>query len=432
MSSETPLLIYNLFPRHFPSVAHWHHELPKAAGMGFNSVFLNPVQETGWSGSLYAIKDYFRINPLFLEPGADPADWRPMREFVKTCAEHGISVAMDLVINHTAFDSVVAHEHSTWFKRDENGKIVSPHAIDPDDDTKLTVWGDLAEIDNEESPDRDELWAYWDKVVAFLQDVGVHGFRCDAAYKVPRELWTYLIGRAKKRNGYTFFLAETLGCRLEEIEELRGTGFDYLFNSSKYWDFDKSWALEQHESHKSIAPSISFPESHDTERLAAQSPGTIEVQKARYAFAAVFSKGLMMPMGYETGARTRMDVVKGSPGDVDPPQWDLTEWIGKINELKLSVPVLRVEGAWEPLTPYESGIMFLEKTGDSSEERVVVAVNKHHDREHSISRTDMPAAAARCTRLTRMLQSPRERTPLGEELRLSGAEIALLWNAESG
>ena len=427
MNSKTPLLIYNLFPRHFPSIAHWHRELPKVADMGFNTVFMNPVQQTGWSGSLYAIKDYFRINPLFLEPGADPADWRPMREFVRSCNERGISVAMDLVINHTAFDSVVAREHPTWFKRDENGKIVSPHAIDPDDDAKITVWGDLAEIDNDESPDRDELWAYWDKVVGFLQNVGVHGFRCDAAYKVPRELWCYLIGRAKARRATTFFLAETLGCRLEEIARLRGTGFDYLFNSSKYWDFDKPWCLEQHESHKPIAPSISFPESHDTERLAAQAPGTIEVQQARYAFAAVFSRGLMMPMGYERGARTRMDVVKGSPDDVDPPRWDLTEWIGQVNRLKLSVPVLGVEGAWDSLTPYEAEVMFLEKTGDSAKDRVVLAVNKRHDREQSVARAEMPQAAAQCIRRTGMLHSPQERTLVGEQLTLSGSEIALLW-----
>ncbi len=28
---------------------------------------------------------------------------------------------------------------------------------------------------------------------------------------------------------------------------MRGAGFDYLFNSSKYWDFRQRWLLDQYE-----------------------------------------------------------------------------------------------------------------------------------------------------------------------------------------
>jgi starch synthase (maltosyl-transferring) len=55
---------------------------------------------------------------------------------------------------------------------------------------------------------------------------------------------------------------------------LREAGFDYFFNSSKWWDFREPWALEQHEEVRRIAPSISFPETHDTARLAATAAAT--------------------------------------------------------------------------------------------------------------------------------------------------------------
>jgi len=48
---------------------------------------------------------------------------------------------------------------------------------------------------------------------------------------------------------------------------------------------------EQHEENKKIAPSISFPESHDTPRLAGEKPGTVEVQKMRYAFCGDIFQG---------------------------------------------------------------------------------------------------------------------------------------------
>jgi len=37
--------------------------------------------------------------------------------------------------------------------------------------------------------------------------------------------------RGQKTPPRTVFLAETLGCTLEQIAEMKGTGFDYLYNS---------------------------------------------------------------------------------------------------------------------------------------------------------------------------------------------------------
>ena len=42
----------------------------------------------------------------------------------------------------------------------------SPFVRDPDDPSKITVWGDLADIDNEPSHAREEQWRYWAVLVA--------------------------------------------------------------------------------------------------------------------------------------------------------------------------------------------------------------------------------------------------------------------------
>jgi starch synthase (maltosyl-transferring) len=401
----------------------WPSAVSHVASMGFNWIFINPFHATGFSGSLYAIKNHYQLNPLFLKPGQDTSDWRPLKKFIAACKDSSIDLMMDLVINHTAFDSFLVKTNPAWYRHDDQGRLVSPHAIDPANSDHVTVWGDLAEIDNDESKDKKALWDYWDKLILHCQEMGILGFRCDAAYQVPADLWKHLISRAKKRYTRTVFLAETLGCTMEQIAELKGTGFDYLFNSSKYWEFDKPWCLEQHAGNKKIAPSISFPESHDTPRLAGEEPGTEAVQKMRYAFAAMFSAGLLMPTGYEFGAKYRIDVVKGTPKDVEPPQWDLSAWIREMNEFKRSLPVFCEEGTWKALTGYDKDVLFLEKCSAQDDSTVLLCVNKRMSDGQDIASDEIPVELAAFAKMVRVLNSPLKHLPIPKTISLNPAEI---------
>ena len=175
--------IYNLFPLLAGSVEQWETHLPRIAAMGFNWVFVNPFHYPGFSGSLYAVKDYYRLHPVFQgDSQDDPATL--LRHFVDAARGHGLQVMMDLVINHTSKDSLLAAEHPEWFAHEADGSLRSPFAVDPDEPhnvEKRTVWGDLADIDFEHTPDRDGLIGYWQNLVRHYTDLGFDGFRCDAA-----------------------------------------------------------------------------------------------------------------------------------------------------------------------------------------------------------------------------------------------------------
>ena len=417
--------MYNLFPRYFAAMDEWRSILPHVKEMGFTTIFVNPFHETGFSGSLYAVKDYFRLNPLFMRSGQDPADFRPLVKFIADCKGTGLEPVMDLVINHTAIDSPLVKQHQAWYKHDPSGAVSSPFAIDPGDPGKVTVWGDLASIDNEHSADRENLWNYWDSIVAFYQKKGILGFRCDAAYQVPVALWKWLIERAKNRYNGSVFYAETLGCRLDQVEALRDSGFDYLFNSVKWWNYDQSWALDQHSTNKHIAPSIGFAESHDTERLASVPPGSEQVQKSRYAFAAIFSTGLLMPMGFEYGATTRIDVVRGAPTDIDKKKWDMTQWARAMNRLKLSVPVLAEEGSWRPLCDYGHSYLFLEKSSERGTNPVYVCINKNTTGSTAVDTDMVPQEVRRCTKSLQLLSQPMVEDEIPSAFLLDPAEIVL-------
>lgn len=368
-------LIYNLFPPLFGPINRWSGHLKRLADMGFTWIYLNPIQAPGLSGSLYAIKDYFRLNPLLNpETGEDPE--LALVRFIGAARRRGLRVMLDLVLNHTAIDSPLTQEHPEWYAKDEHGRIKHPSCIDPADATRVTVWGDLAELAYWPPPDPEGLLSYWEAVVSYYLRLGFEGFRADAAYKIPGWFWKGVIAGARAHNPEVMFFAETLGCRLEECEQLREAGFDFLYNSSKWWDFQADWCLEQYNRFRHLAPSVSFPETHDTERLAAESGGDVRVARQRYLFAAFFSTGLMIPAGFEYGFRKKLHVVETRPTDWEEPLYDLSSYIRQVNRLKKACPVLLEEG---PLTrvpsPDGGRAVLLLKSRDRRPGRVLAVVN---------------------------------------------------------
>ena len=418
-------VIYNLFPRLVGPMNRWGQHAERAAELGFNWLYLNPWHYPGFSGSLYAPKEFRRLNPLFLPPGADEYDLAPLSASLAGVRGHGLVPMMDLVVNHTSKDSPLATEHPSWYVRDAAGQLVSPSVTDPDDPSKVTVWGDLAEIDNAGSPDREALWDYWADLVRDSIRLGFGGFRCDAAYKVPADLWRYLIDAAREVDPDAAFFAETLGAPLEDILALREAGFDYIFNSMKWWDFRAGWAMEQHERFRDVAPSIAFPETHDTTRLAADSGGSEAVQRQRYAFAAAVSAGVMLPIGYEFGFRKQVNVVHTMPSDWEMPTFDLRCFISRVNHLKRSTPALQGEGRLRTPWGLEGDVLLLERTMHRSGSGPSVAwilLNKREDETFEVRLADVVGSGFRLHRVCRDESSPHGE-PVPEAVGLGPAEV---------
>jgi len=361
----TPL-IYNLFPLLAGPFPDWEPHLVRARGMGFNWLYFNPVSYPGFSGSLYAVKDHYGFHP---ELDGEGGGLTGFKNVLWRMGELGLKPMMDLVINHTAIDCPLVKECPQWYRHDDKGRIVHPGAKDG---AKKVTWGDLAEVDNAHAVSRAALWEYWDRLVAHHQGMGVKGFRCDAAYHVPADLWRYLIGRARERDPEAAFFAETLGCEIEDVITLAHAGFRFTFNSSKWWDFKAPWCPTQYEATRHLGATVSFPESHDTPRLAHEAKGDPGVILGHYAFSALFSTGVMMPMGFEFGATRQLNVVKTRPDWLDRPQ-DFTAAVTEINALKTAHPVFMGEGPMFPWEETPRGVSILEKhSADGSAAALIV------------------------------------------------------------
>jgi starch synthase (maltosyl-transferring) len=238
------------------------------------------------------------------------------------------------------------------------------------------VWRDLAQFDHRHGGDPEGLYRYCLKLLLYLMDLGFTGFRCDAAYQLPEPLWRRLIEEVRRQRPEAVFVAETLGCSPQQTRETAQAGFDAIFNSSKWWDFDSPWLLEQYHLTRDASPSISFPESHDTPRLCEECHGNVDALKQRYLFAALFSAGVMMPMGYEFGFRKPLHVVETRPKDWETTEIDLSEFITQVNGLKAAHPVFREEsvtGVWPTSNP---AVLMLWKSAVGRVSEALLILNK--------------------------------------------------------
>ncbi|MDB5098617.1 MAG: alpha amylase catalytic region [Cyanobacteria bacterium RYN_339] len=356
----------------------WPEHLPRIKQMGFDWIYLNPFHYSGYSGSLYAVKDYYEYHPVFVNANLPEPPAKQLQAFLDAAHAQGIKVMMDLVINHTAFDSVMVQQHPEWFVHGDDGQIKKPGCWDGE---TWIEWGDLAQIDNASNGG---LWMYWLTMMKHYMAMGIDGFRCDAAYHVPSELWRFLIPGAREAKPGVKFFAETLGCRPWELIEMADCGFDYVFNSVRWWDLGAPWFLEQQGRTIGAAPSVGFPESHDTPRLAEELGGNQQAVEQRYAFAALFGTGVMIPVGFEFGFRTKLDVVETYPDAWEEPAFDLTGFIQQVNALKASAPIFNLDGPLFEVNTYSPTVKAYLKATPDAREKALLIVNLDREAEQEL------------------------------------------------
>ncbi|MEJ2724558.1 MAG: alpha-amylase family glycosyl hydrolase, partial [Deltaproteobacteria bacterium] len=206
--------------------------------MVLNWVFVNHIHNPGASGSNYAISDYFKFNPALCDSGEGKSPEEQVTDMIGAAENQGLRLMIDLVINHCSIDSPLLKEHPEWFEWDSKGEVAHPQA---DQDGKRVVWADLARFDYRKGKDLEGLIGYFLGLLRHLIGLGFRGFRCDAAYQVPPDIWKRLIRDINESSPDVLFVAETLGCTPKETKRTARAGFDYIFNSSKWWDYKSHW-----------------------------------------------------------------------------------------------------------------------------------------------------------------------------------------------
>jgi cyclomaltodextrinase / maltogenic alpha-amylase / neopullulanase len=174
-------VIYEVFPRAFSKEGDFAGvtaQLDRLKDLGVTVLWLMPIhplgelKAKGTIGSPYAVRDYDAIDPAY-----GTSD--DLKRLVAAAHQRSMKVFIDIVANHTAWDSVLIGKHSDWYTHDAAGHIVPPN---PD-------WVDVADLDYSKAALRSYMTAM---LVRWLRDYQLDGFRCDYAAGVPRDFWESL------------------------------------------------------------------------------------------------------------------------------------------------------------------------------------------------------------------------------------------------
>lgn len=169
-------VIYEIYPRAFSPQGTFNAitaRLDELKDLGVTILWLMPIhpigqeKKKGTIGSPYAVRDYYGINPDY-----GTAD--DLKRLVREAHARGLKVIIDIVANHTSWDSVLM-KHPEFYKHDAKGNITYPYD-----------WYDIAALNY----GNQELRRYMtDMLKHWIREFDLDGFRCDVAGEVPTAFW---------------------------------------------------------------------------------------------------------------------------------------------------------------------------------------------------------------------------------------------------
>ena len=169
-------VIYEIYPRAFSQQGNFNAitaRLDELKDLGVTILWLMPIhpigqeKKKGTIGSPYAVRDYYAINPDY----GTAAD---LKRLVREAHVRGLKVIIDIVANHTSWDSVLI-KHPEFYKHDAKGNITYPYD-----------WSDIAALNYSDQ----QLRRYMtDMLKHWIREFDLDGFRCDVAGEVPTDFW---------------------------------------------------------------------------------------------------------------------------------------------------------------------------------------------------------------------------------------------------
>ncbi|MCZ2416120.1 MAG: alpha-amylase, partial [Burkholderiales bacterium] len=167
--------------------------LPGLKELGVDVLWFMPIYPIGMEGrkgtlgSYYSIRDYGAVNPEF-------GTLEDFKLLVDKAHELGMKVILDWVAAHTSRDAVWLDQQDWYIRR-------------PDGEPEfLYDWSDVARLNYNNQEMRQ---AMLDKMLFWVEEVNVDGFRCDMADLTPVDFWNWAVPVLKEHKPGIFMLAES-------------------------------------------------------------------------------------------------------------------------------------------------------------------------------------------------------------------------------
>ncbi len=363
-------VIYEIYERQYSPKGDFNsitNDLDRLKNLGVTVLWLMPVhpvgklKSKGTVGSPYAAQDYYALNPDY----GTKAD---LQKLVSEAHKRGLKVIIDVVLNHTAWDSVLM-KNPAFYTRNDKGEIIPP----------VPDWADVADL-NYENP---ELRKYIIEMLkAWIRDYDLDGFRCDVAGFVPTSFWEEARAEVNKIKADTIWLAEW------ESPDLLSKAFDLDYSWANHAvltevlqgqkpasDIRKTWEADNAKYQKG-ALRMRFSDNHDERRAIARfgEKGALAAQALAFTLDGV----PMFYNGMEAGDTTE----SGAPALFEklPVNWGFAErrpefpkfYKSMIELRKNSVALRRGDLKWLKNSDEARVLTFVRRSGN---EEVLVAIN---------------------------------------------------------
>ena len=363
-------VIYEIFPRSFSQKGDFNSitsDLDRLKNLGVTVLWLMPVhpvgklKSKGTIGSPYAVKDYYAINPDY----GTKAD---LQKLINEAHKRGLKVIIDIVANHTAWDSVMM-KNKAFYTQNAQGEIISP----------VPDWADVADL-NYENP---ELRKYMIEMLkSWIRDYDLDGFRCDVAGFVPTDFWEEARREVDKIKPDTIWLAEwespdllVKAFNLDYSWANHATLADVLFGNKPASEIRKTWEADRAKNPKN-ALRMRFSDNHDERRAIARfgEKGAMAAQALAFTLDGVpmFYNGMEVGDTAESGAPALFEKL--------PIFWQIAErrpefpkfYKGMIDLRKNSIALRRGDLVWLKNSD-ETRVLTFKRT--SGKEEILVAIN---------------------------------------------------------
>ena len=186
----------------------FREHLPRLKEMAVDIIWIMPVQPIGKKnrkgtlGSYYSISNYTSVND-------ELGTLSNFKTMVEEAHNLGMKVLLDWVANHTSWDNIWTKEQPDFYKKDEEGRFISPWD-----------WTDVIALNYENHMMHNSMM---DAMKYWVEKTNIDGFRCDMAGMVPVDFWNEAKSELEKIKPL-FMLAED-----EEVAELLDFAFDMNF-----------------------------------------------------------------------------------------------------------------------------------------------------------------------------------------------------------
>ena len=224
MKNYRNLLIYEVYVRNHTEKGNFKaliNDLDRIKSLGVDYIWFMPIHEIsqvnkkGSLGCPYAIKDFKSINPEY----GTKEDFKLL---ISEIHNRNMKVMIDIVFNHTGYNSKYYHDHKEFFYKNKNGEVSN----------KVGDWYDIIDLDYNNK----ELWVKQIDILKYWSNFGIDGFRCDVAPLIPMDFWLEARNAVEKINSETLWLAETVHPHF--LLELRHKGFTAHSDCETYQAFD--------------------------------------------------------------------------------------------------------------------------------------------------------------------------------------------------